>query len=145
MRRRIARAVRFTPSDWRLLAGASLIQMLTACALRVLSLPTLRMLFARLRPLANFLLKGSEERVIWAIEASGRRLAGVSTCLVRAIIVEMRLSTPERPLRLTIGVKRALVGDLQAHAWVDDRRRILIGESTAEEFVPLLAWDSLRT
>ena len=103
------------------------------------------MLFARLRPLANFLLKGSEERVIWAIEASGRRLAGVSTCLVRAIVVEMRLSTPERPLRLTIGVKRALVGDLQAHAWVDDRRRILIGESTAEEFVPLLAWDSLRT
>jgi transglutaminase superfamily protein len=144
MRRTIARAVRFTPSDWKLLAGASLIQMLTACALRVLSLPTLRMRFARLRPLANFLLKGSEERVIWAIEASGRRLAGVSTCLVRAIIVEMRLSTPERPLRLTIGVKRA-VGDLQAHAWVDDRRRILIGGSKAEEFLPLLAWDSPRT
>jgi transglutaminase superfamily protein len=145
MRRRIARAVRFTPSDWRLLAGASLIQMLTACALRALSLPTLRMLFARLRPLANFMLKGSDERVIWAIEASGRRLAGVSTCLVRAIIVEMRLSTPDRPLRLTIGVRRAAPGDLHAHAWVDDRSRVLIGASTAEEFLPLVAWDSLPT
>ena len=128
---------------WRLLIGASLIQMLTACALRALSLPTLRMVFAHLRPLANVMLQGSEEQVIWAIEATGRRLAGVSTCLVRAIIVEMRLSTPERPLRLTIGVNRA-VGDLRAHAWVDDRRRILIGAS-AEEFFPLVAWDSLPT
>ena len=145
MRFSIARAVRVSLSDWRLLLGASLIQVLTACALRTLSLPTLRMLFARLRPLVNFMLKGSEERVIWAIEATGRRLAGLSTCLVRALIVDLRLSTPERPLRLTIGVKRAPVGDLHAHAWVDDRRRILIGGSTAEEFLPLVAWDSLRT
>ena len=119
-------------------------QMLTACALRAMSLSTLRMLFARLRPLAHLLLQGSDERVVWAIEASGRRLAGLSTCLVRAIIVDMRLSTPDRPLRLTIGVKRALPGDLlQAHAWVDDRDRSLIAGSTAEEFHPMLAWDSL--
>jgi hypothetical protein len=138
--------MRVSLSDWRLLAGASVIQALTACALRMMSLPTLRMLFARLRPLAHLLLKGSDERVIWAIEASGRRLGGLSTCLVRAIIVDMRLSTPERPLRLTIGVKRELAGDLlQAHAWVDDRDRILIGGSTAEEFQPMLAWDSVLT
>jgi hypothetical protein len=132
-------------SEWRLLAGASLIQVLTACALRAMPLPTLRRLFARLRPLAHLLLQGSEERVIWAIEATGRRLAGLSTCLVRAIVVDMRLSTPGRPLRLTIGVKRAPTGDpLQAHAWVHDRDRMLIGGSTAEEFLPMLAWDSVR-
>jgi Transglutaminase-like superfamily len=130
-------------SDWRLLVGASAIQVLTACALRTLSLPALRAVFARLRPLAMFVLQGSDERVIWAVEATGRRLGRLSTCLVRAIVVEMRLSTPERPLRLTIGVKRELAGDLQAHAWVDDRDRILIGGSTADEFLPMLAWDSL--
>ena len=137
--------LRLSVSDWRLLAGASVIQVLTAGALRTMSLPMLRTLFAHLRPLANFMLKGSEDRVIWAIEATGRRLAGMSTCLVRALIVDLRLSTPERPLRLTIGVKRAAVGDLHSHAWVDDRRRILIGGSTAEEFQPLVAWDSLLT
>ena len=131
-------------SDWRLLAGAALVQVLTACALRVMPLPSLRTLFARLRPLAHLLLAGSDARVIWAIEATGRRLKGVSTCLVRAIVVDVRLSTPERPLRLTIGVKRPAAGaPLQAHAWVDDRDRILIGGSTAEEFVPMLAWDSV--
>ncbi len=133
-------------SEWRLLAGASLLQVLTACALRTMSLPALRNLFARLRPLAHLLLAGPDARVIWAIEATGRRLAGLSTCLVRAIVVDMRLSTPERPLRLTIGVKRSPTGEpLQAHAWLDDRDRILIGGATADEFVPMLAWDSVRT
>jgi hypothetical protein len=136
--------MRRSVSDWRLLAGASLLQALTACALRTMSLPTLRKLFARLRPLTHLLLAGSDARVIWAIEATGRRLAGLSTCLVRAIVVDVRLSTPDRPLRLTIGVKRSLSSDpLQAHAWVGDRDRILIGGSTAGEFVPMLAWDSV--
>ena len=133
-------------SDWRLLAGASLLQVLAACALRVMPLPALRQLFARLRPLAHLLLDGSDARVIWAIEATGRRLTGLSTCLVRAIVVDMRLSSPERPLRLTIGVKRSLTGDpLQAHAWLGERDRILIGGSTADEFQPMLAWESVRT
>jgi hypothetical protein len=132
-------------SDWRLLAGASLLQVLAGCALRVMPLPALRQLFARLRPLAHLLLDGSDARVIWAIEATGRRLTGLSTCLVRAIVVDMRLSSPERPLRLTIGVKRSLTGDLlQAHAWLGERDRILIGGSTADEFQPMLAWESVR-
>ena len=138
--------MRRSASDWRLLAGASLAQLLTACALRMMPLPALRRLFARLRPLASLLLPGSDARVLWAVEATGRRLAGVSTCLVRAIVVEMRLSTPERPLRLTIGVKRSSSGDpLQAHAWVDDRDRILVGGSTADEYQPMLAWDRVPT
>ena len=137
--------MRLSIADWRRLLAASVIQVMTACALRAMSLPTLRTLFARLRPLARVLLTGSDEDVIWAIEASGRRLAGLSTCLVRAVIVDMCLSTPDRPLRLTIGVRRELVGDLQSHAWVDDRDRILIGGSTAGEFLPLVAWDSLTT
>jgi hypothetical protein len=132
-------------SDWRLLGGAAFMQLLTAGALRTMPLPTLRVVFARLRPLAALVLYGADERVIWALEASGRRLAGVSTCLVRAIIVDTLLSTPERPLRLTIGVKRDAIGDLRAHAWVGDRDRILVGASTAEEFAPMLAWDSLPT
>jgi hypothetical protein len=140
----LRRGIRLSASDWSLLVGASVAQVLTAGALRMMSLPALRALAARLRPLAHFILSGSDERVIWAIEATGRRLAGVSTCLVRAIVVDTRLSSPERPLRLTIGVKRALVGDLESHAWVVDRERILIGGQVAQEFLPILAWESLQ-
>ena len=61
-------------SAW--LVGAALAQVVTACALRVMSLPTLRAVADLLHPLACLLLKGSDDRVIWAIEATGRRLEG---------------------------------------------------------------------
>jgi hypothetical protein len=64
---------------------------------------------------------------------------------VRALIVEQRFTTPDRPLRLMIGVRRAMVGSLQSHAWVVDRQRILIGGATAGEFTPLVGWDSVRS
>ncbi len=132
-------------SDWRLLIAASFLQLLTAAALRTMPLPILRRKAARLRPLAHIILEGTDERVIWAIEAGGRRLARVSTCLVRAIVAELALSSPERPLRLSIGVRRAPGGDLRAHAWVAHDDRILVGGSVADEYVPLVAWDSLFT
>ena len=126
---------------WRLLIGACLAQVLTACALRLMSLPALRSAADRLRPLAGFLLPGSDDRIIWAVEATGRRLPGVSTCLVRAIVVGVRLSSPERPLRLTIGVKRAPVAGLQAHAWLADRERVLVGGPVDQSFQPIVAWE----
>lgn len=142
MSRGLARGACLGVSDWRLLAGATLLQMVTALALRIVSLPTLRAVTARLRPLAVFLLKGTDERVIWAVEATGRRLAGFSTCLVRAIVVDLRLGSAERPLRLTIGIRRTPPGVLKAHAWLEDRRQVLIGGPVTDEFVPLMAWDS---
>ena len=133
------RVVRISASDWRLLIAASVAQVLIAFALRIMPLPTIRARAARLGSLAHFTLWGPEERVIWAIEATGRRLAGVSTCLVRAIVAELALAHPERPLRLTIGVRRDLVGDLHAHAWVADEDRILIGGAMSPEYVELPA------
>ena len=137
-----------TASDWRLLAAASVAQTLTAFGLRVVSLPTLQRAGPRLRSLAHFVFSGPEPRIIWAIEASGRRLQGVSTCLVRALVAELALSSPERPLRLTIGVRRAPGGDLESHAWVVDEadaNRVLIGGSMAEQYEPLVARGSLST
>lgn len=142
---RIVRGVSLGASDVRLLIAASFLQLLTAVALRTMPLPILRRRTARLRRLAHIILNGTDERVIWAIEAVGRRLVGMSTCFVRAIVAELALGSPERPLRLTIGVKRAPGGDLRAHAWVAHEDRILVGGSVADEYVPLVAWDSLFT
>ena len=130
-------------SDVRLLIAASFLQLLTAVALRTVPLPVLRRKTPRLRHITHIFLHGTDERVIWAIEAVGRRLAGVSTCFVRAIVAELALASPERPLRLSIGVRRAPYGELRAHAWVADADRILVGGSGAEGFVPLVAWDSI--
>jgi hypothetical protein len=130
-------------SDWRLLLAASLLQLLTAVAVRTMPLPRLRRRGARLRPLAQVLLAGTDQRVIWAIDSTGRRLARVSTCLVRAIVAELALGRPARPLRLSIGVRRAPAGDLQSHAWVTHEDGILIGGPIAGDYVPLVTWDSV--
>ncbi|WP_423787627.1 lasso peptide biosynthesis B2 protein, partial [Klebsiella pneumoniae] len=51
-----------------------------------------------------------EAQVIWAIEATGRRLPRVSTCLVRAIVAEILLASRNRPLQVRIGIRRAVHG-----------------------------------
>ena len=136
------RSRRLTGDDWLLLAAAATAQLVTSCALSAVPLSVLRPRLARLRPLARAMLKGSDERVIWAIEATGRRLRGVSTCLVRAVVVEMRLASRERAVRLEIGVRRAPGAALESHAWVCDRERILIGGPVAPDFVRIVAWDN---
>ena len=136
------RSRRLTGDDWLLLAAAATAQMAAYCALSAVPLSVLRPRLARLRPLARAMLKGSDERVIWAIEATGRRLRGVSTCLVRALVVEMRLASRERAVRLEIGVRRAPGAVLESHAWVCDRDRILIGGPVARDFVRIAAWES---
>jgi len=138
----IRRARALTSSDWRLLIAASVVQVVTALALRMVPLPTVRTKGTRMRSIARRILRGSDERVIWAIEASGRRLAGVSTCLVRAIVVELALDSPQRRLRLSIGVRRAPGGNLLGHAWVGEGDRILMG-GPADGYAPLVVWDSL--
>jgi hypothetical protein len=131
--------------DRRLLIGAWCVQFLTALALRMMPLAALRARAARLRPIARLIGDGSEARVIWAIEASGRRLRSLSTCLVRALAAELMLSSPERPLCLSIGVRRATSGALEAHAWVARDNRVLVGGMASDTYEPLVAWDSLST
>jgi Transglutaminase-like superfamily len=128
--------------DWTLLAGAAAAQLAVACALRTMPLPALRSRARRVRPLARMLLRGSDERVIWAVEATGRRLAPISTCLVRALVVEMRLSSKERPLSLAIGVKRSEAGALHSHAWVLSGGRSLVGGPLDDEFARVATWES---
>jgi len=105
-------------------------------------LPALRARARRLRSISHLLLRGSDERIIWAVEATGRRLGPVSTCLVRALVVDARLSSKERPLSLAIGVKRGSTGALHSHAWVLSGDRSLIGGPLDDAFVRVATWDS---
>jgi hypothetical protein len=133
--------VALTATDWQLLVAAALAQVIAAAALRAMPLLVLRTRAARFRWLARMLVRGSEERVVWAIEATGRRLGDTSTCLIRALVADLVLASPERPLCLTIGVRRTTSGALRAHAWVAQQDRVLVG-ATLECYVPLVEWNS---
>lgn len=142
MRPDLARRVPVCGRHFRLLAGAVGVQFLVGIGLRLIPLPALRKVSRRVRPLVDALLPGPEAQVVWAIEATGRRLPVVSTCLVRALVGEMRLSSPERPLTLVIGVKRTGSGCLLSHAWLRDRERVLIGGPLDASMAPLVQWES---
>ena len=131
-----------TPADCRLLAAVAVAQIGAAAALRLMPLLTLRTGINRVRRLGQFFVRGSDERIAWAIEAVGRRLGRLSTCLIRALVAELVLNESRGPVSITIGVKRTAAGTLEAHAWVTRQNRVLVG-ATADEYVPLATWTRL--
>jgi hypothetical protein len=133
-----------TAADWRLVISVAFAQVIVAAALRAMQLRILRARAARVHRFAQWAAHGSEQRIVWAIEATGRRLGGISTCLVRALVAELVLDSPGPPLRLMIGVKRSTSGTLAAHAWLARDDRVLIG-ATSDDYLPLVGWNSLRT
>jgi len=111
--------------------------------MRAMPLPALRSRASRLRRIAQFVAPDSEERVVWALEVSGRRLAGLSTCLVRALVAELLLGSPGQPTRLTIGVRHGTNGStLESHAWVAREGRVVIG-GPSDGYISLVEWSSL--
>jgi hypothetical protein len=133
---------RLSPADWRLLAAVAVAQVVTAAALRAVQLAALRTGLSRFRRLARFLARGSDQRIVWAIEATGRRLGRLSTCLIRALVAELVVDSHDGPVSLTIGVRRTAAGTLEAHAWLAREDRVLLG-ATVDEYVPVVTWTSL--
>jgi Transglutaminase-like superfamily len=127
----------------RVLVTVALAQVTVGLALRIVPPPVLRFRIARLRSFGQLLVgDASPQDVVRVIEAAGRRLPALSTCLVRAFVAELLLGSPARPLRLTIGVKQTPDGRLESHAWVTDHDLVLIG-APCDGFVPIVEWSTL--
>jgi hypothetical protein len=127
-------------ADLRLLLGVAAAQVVAAVAVRAMPASVLGRRAARLRPIVQLAVRGPEDRVIWAIRATGRRLGRISTCLVRAVVADLVMEeTAARTL--TIGVRRTTAGALEAHAWLARGDRVLIG-ATADTYAPLVEWDT---
>jgi hypothetical protein len=131
-------------SNLRLLVGVAVAQIVIAAALRLTPLSSLWTCMERARQLVQSLVDARENQVIWAIDATGARLRGISTCLVRALVAEMLLGSPGRPLSFAIGVRHATNGTLEAHAWVARGDRVIVGGHIAGDFAPLLEWNSTQ-
>jgi hypothetical protein len=129
---------RLTLTDWRLLGAVAVAQVIVAAVLRTMPLPALRAGGRRVRRLTRVLVGGSDERIVWAIEATGRRLGRLSSCLVRALVAEVVLDPSRGPVSLTIGVRRTS-GMLEAHAWLTRQDCVIIG-ATSDQYMPIVNW-----
>lgn len=125
------------------MSGVTLLQLLAAVAVRVAPLRLVRSTAQRAAALIFVGDRNGEERVVWAIRATGRRLGRISSCLVQAVVAEAILSAAGSPVRFTIGIRRAGDGSLDAHAWIARDGQVLIGGSP-NQYIELVEWNSPR-
>ena len=67
------------------------------------------------------------EQVALAVRVASRYVPGKVTCLPQAMAASVMLKHLGSRASLRIGVARGEKGEFQAHAWVEDRGRIIIG------------------
>jgi hypothetical protein len=130
---------RFSAADWWLLVAVAAAQLGVAGALRLMPLAAWRRRAGQWTSVTRFLVRGSNQRIAWAIEAAGRRLGRASSCLVRALVAELLLDAHDGPMTLTIGVRRTAAGVFHAHAWLAREDRVLVG-ATSDEYLPMASW-----
>jgi hypothetical protein len=65
------------------------------------------------------------DRIIWAVVVMGQRIPGTH-CLAKALAAQGLLGWLGYPTQLKIGFSNAGKGQMSAHAWLEDRDRIVV-------------------
>lgn len=68
----------------------------------------------------------SAEQIAEAVASAGRRLPGGRNCLVQALATRLLLHRMGYRASLRIGVRRGAASPLEAHAWLEERGRVLV-------------------
>ncbi len=140
--RQIFRFLRLPSEDRRLVIRAALALWVMRLGLSLVSVPTLRRLLIERKSGVGGGVPAAEasvDRVVWAVRTAGRRTPWASTCLTRALAAQMMLAKLGEQTRIQIGVAKDEQGGLKAHAWLENRGRIVIGgKRSPAEFTTLL-------
>ena len=139
MARRLAKFLRLSSSDRRLLMRAALAVVSAKLAVRTLRLPAARAAVTRLERLGWIVTPARADRIVWAVETVGRAIPGMKNCLVQAVAAEAMLIRAGHRCELRIGAVKNGPDELIAHAWLESEGRILIGEFELDRYTPLMA------
>src|SRR5579862_4304800 len=79
------------------------------------------------------------KRLAWAVQAAARRIPGAS-CLTQALALQHLLARAGESAEVHIGVARDSARGFEAHAWLEHRGAILVGDNgELERYAPILA------
>lgn len=120
---------------------------LVRLGLRFLSFPRLQ---KQLEKVSQFSLNAPERlsvgKIVWAVEASSRYMPGGVKCLARALTTHSLMKQHGHPGELRIGVAKGETGELEAHAWVEHRGRIVIGYlNDLARYIPMPSFQGSRS
>jgi hypothetical protein len=136
--RALRRLLGLTGAERRLALSALGLLAAVRCGLWLLPFRTLYRLAeaaGRARPPAGR-LPVPRERVLWAVAATARFVPR-PTCLVRALAARTLLARHGHPSELRLGVARGHGRAFEAHAWLEEDGRVLVGGPVDPRYVPL--------
>lgn len=81
--------------------------------------------------------RASEEQIVWAVARASHYVPGAHSCLPRALAAHVLLRREGHPSDLRIGVALDEHKKLQAHAWVESRGKVVIGDTDLTRYTPL--------
>ena len=128
--KQISKFLQLPRTDRRLLVRSALLLSAVQLGLSLLPFQKLRLLLARMTSQRTFSQQRGEtspERVVWAVAVASRYVPGVK-CLASALVTQVLLARRGYAAQVRLGISRGEGGQLEAHAWVEDQGKILIGD-----------------
>jgi hypothetical protein len=130
---RLRKFVHLSPLEQGLFTKALLLLGLIALGLRLLPFPAFWRILERMSRASIKISKKAEgtyvRGVTWAVSTAGRHMPRRAGCLGQALAAKALLSRRGIQARLCIGVDRPGERTLHAHAWVEFRGAVVVGEA----------------
>ena len=125
----LRRFLQFAPRERRLLIQAAVLLALVRAGLLLLPFRVLLRLTRRIERAAR---PGSGSDVpvgsiVWAVRRAGRLVPG-ATCLPQALTGRVLLARAGHLSELRIGVRKSAAAGFEAHAWLEHRGEVVLGE-----------------
>jgi hypothetical protein len=77
-------------------------------------------------------------QVIWAVNLSTRFSPGGAKCLARALTTKVLLDRRQCASDFKIGVAKNAQGELEAHAWIEIRNQVVMGQvNKLDQYTPM--------
>src|SRR5437762_9506584 len=127
--KRLRKFLLLTAAERNLLIRTVLLLGAIRVGLSLLTFRTLRSLLARVTPARGgfrALRHSSPDQVARAVTAASRYVPR-ATCLTQALAAQVLLTRQGYPVCLRIGVAKGEGGQLEAHAWVENQGKVVIG------------------
>ncbi|MBA3474634.1 MAG: lasso peptide biosynthesis B2 protein [Rubrobacter sp.] len=144
--KRLRKVLHLTSSDRRLLVSTALLLGTIRLGLRLFPFRTLRRVVARLAQApagSHRTNRSSVDRLVWAVGVASQYVPR-ATCLTQALATQVLLGRHGHPSRLRVGVARGEEGRLEAHAWVENRGKVIVGGGELSRYTLLPDMESQR-
>lgn len=142
--KQLPRFLRLTSGERQLLINTFVLLGLVRLGLYFLPFQSLQRLLANISQVKSDNQKGRQNelgKIVRAVNISSRYLPGDVKCLARALTTQVLMSRRGFLPELRIGVAKGEKGQLEAHAWVENQGKVVIGHlRNLSHFTPMPSW-----